>query len=124
MFLLIRSIQLKVSSFIFTTQVELHMLKLTSLAIGLLAVISIAPNSEAMTANTQPSLQQPAANLHSQIIFRIGDRGYTRRQEGQYRRDLVMQRKREAQRRQYNNRMGGSNRNGEPNRDSQNRRDR
>jgi hypothetical protein len=121
MFLLIRSIQLKVRAFLFTIKVELHMLKLTSLAIGLLAVISIAPNSEAMTANTQPSLQQPAGNLHSQIIFRIGDRGYTRRQEGQYRRDLAIQRKREAQRRQYN-RMGGSNRNGEPNRGGQNRR--
>jgi hypothetical protein len=100
------------------------MLKFTSLAIGLLTIISFAPKSEAMTANIQPSsLQQPAGNLHSQIIFRIGDRGYTRRQEGQYRRDLVMQRKREAQRRQYN-RMGRSNRNGEPNRDGQNRRNR
>jgi hypothetical protein len=100
------------------------MLKFTSLAIGLLTIISFAPKSEAMTANIQPSsLQQPAGNLHSQIIFRIGDRGYTRRQEGQYRRDLVMQRKREAQRRQYK-RMGRSNRNGEPNRDGQNRRNR
>jgi hypothetical protein len=70
--------------------------------IGLLAVISIAPKSEAMSANIQPSsLQQPAENLHSQIIFRIGERGYTRREEWQYRRDLRMQQRR-SERRQYN----------------------
>jgi hypothetical protein len=81
------------------------MSKLVSLAIGLLTVISIAPRSEAMSANLQPSsLQQPAENLHAQIIFRIGDRGYTRRQEWQYRRDLKMQQQREAERRQYRNR--------------------
>jgi hypothetical protein len=75
--------------------------KFISLAIGLLAVISIAPKSEAINANSQPiSLQQPAGNLHSQIIFRIGERGYTRREEWQYRRDLRQQRRWE--RRQYN----------------------
>jgi hypothetical protein len=103
------------------------MLKLMSLAIGLITIVSIAPKSEAMTANMQPSLQQPAANLHSQIIFRIGDRGYTRRQEWQYRRDLKMQQRRE--RRQYSregrySRNGGYNRDGWYNRDGQNRRDR
>jgi hypothetical protein len=79
-------------------------LKFISLAIGLLTIISIAPKSEAMNANVRPSLQQPAENLHAQIIFRIGDRGYTRRQEWQYRRDLKMQQQREAERRQYRNR--------------------
>jgi hypothetical protein len=93
------------------------MLKFTSIAIGLLTTIAFVPNSEAMTANIQPlSLQQPAANLHSQIIFRIGDRGYTRRQEWQYRRDLRMQQRRE-ERRQYSrdgryNRYGRYDRNG------------
>jgi hypothetical protein len=110
-----------------TNQTEIPMMKLISLAIGLLTIVSIAPNSEAMSANVQSSLQQPAGNLHSQIIFRIGDRGYTRREEWQYRRDLRMQRKREAARRQYG-RMGGYNRdgerNGDRNRDGQNRRDR
>ena len=91
--------------------------------IGFLTIVSIAPNSEAMSANTQHSLQQPAANLHSQIIFRIGDRGYTRRQEWQYRRDLRMQRNREAARRQHG-RMDGSNHDGDRNRDDRNRRDR
>jgi hypothetical protein len=100
------------------------MLKFMSIAIGLITIVSFAPKSEAMSANIQPSsLQQPAANLHSQIIFRIGERGYTRREEGQYRRDLKMQRKREAERRQ-SNRMGRSNRDGRYNRDGQNRRDR
>jgi hypothetical protein len=110
-----------------TNQTEIPMLKLISLAIGLITIVSIAPKSEAMTANMQPLLQQPAANLHSQIIFRIGDRGYTRRQEWQYRRDLKMQQRRE--RRQYSregrySRNGGYNRNSEYNRDGQNRRDR
>ncbi len=114
-----------------TIQLELPMLKLTSLAlaqpigtiIGLITIVSFAPKSEAMSANVQPSsLQQPAGNLHSQIIFRIGDRGYTRREEWQYRRDLKMQQRR-AERRQYS-REGGYNRNGGYNRDGQNRRDR
>jgi hypothetical protein len=50
------------------------MLKLTALAIGLLTVISIAPQSQAMTTNIDaPSLQQPAANLHSQIILKVSE---------------------------------------------------
>jgi hypothetical protein len=98
------------------------MWKLTSLAIGLITILSIAPKSEAMTTNVQPSLQQPAANLHSQIIFRIGDRGYTRREEWQYRRDLRMQRRREAERREGH--MDRYHRDGDRNRDRQNRRDR
>ncbi len=106
-----------------TNQTEIPMLKLISLAIGLITIVSIAPNSEAMTANMQPSLQQPAANLHSQIIFRIGDRGYTRREEGQYRRDLRTHHRREGERRQYG-RTGGYNRDGERSRDGQNRRNR
>jgi hypothetical protein len=126
-----------------TNQTELTMSKLISLAlakpigtiIGLLAVISIVPNSEAMNANIQPSsLQQPAGNLHSQIIFRIGERGYTRREEWQYRRDLRMQQRR-WERRQYNRdgrynygdrnrRDGRYNYDGRYNRDGQNRRDR
>jgi len=107
------------------------MLKLISLAlaqpigtiIGLITIVSIAPKSEAMTANMQPSLQQPAVNLHSQIIFRIGERSYTRRQEWQYRRDLRMQRRRERERRQYG-RMGGYNRDGGYSRDGGYNRDR
>ncbi len=80
------------------------MLKLTSLAlaqpigtiIGLLTVIAIAPKSEAMTANAQPiSLQQPAGDLHAQVIFKIGTPEY-RRREAQRRRELLQ---RQAQRR-------------------------
>jgi hypothetical protein len=84
------------------------MFKLISLAlaqpigtiIGLLTVISIAPNSEAMNANSQPiSLQQPAGDLYSQIIFRNEDRrGYSRRERE--RREEI-ERQREAERRQY-----------------------
>jgi hypothetical protein len=99
------------------------MFKLTSLAIWLITIISFAPKSEAMSTNGQPSsLQQPATNLRSQIIFRIGDRGYTRREEWQYRRDLRMQQRR-SERRKYS-REGGYNRDSGYNRDGQNRRNR
>ncbi|WP_373541916.1 hypothetical protein [Chamaesiphon sp.] len=81
--------------------ISLALAKPIGTIIGLLTVISIAPKSEAITTNIQPSsLQQPAANLHSQIIFRTGDRGYSRREQWQYRRDLRQQRRWE--RRQYN----------------------
>jgi hypothetical protein len=79
------------------------MLKIISLAIGLLTIISIVPKSEAMTAITQPSLQQPDENLQSQIIFR--KQGYSRH-GGQYR--------------QYD-RNGQYNRNSRYDRDRQNR---
>jgi hypothetical protein len=95
--------------------ISLTLAKPIGTIIGLLAVISIAPKSEAMNANIQPSsLQQPAENLHSQIIFRIGDRSYTRREEWQYRRDLRRQQRRwERRNGEYN--RGGYNR-GEYNR--------
>lgn len=76
------------------------MLKLTSLALGLLTVMAIAPKSEAMSANTNPlSLQQPAGNLHSQVIIKLGgqseryDRAEIRRRE--------LEREREAARRRH-----------------------
>jgi hypothetical protein len=76
------------------------MLKLTSLALGLLTVITIAPKSEAMSANVSPlSLQQPAGNLHSQVIIKLGgqperyDRAEIRRRE--------LEREREAARRRH-----------------------
>jgi hypothetical protein len=76
------------------------MLKLTSLAIGLLSIIAIAPSSEAMTANARPvSIDSPEANLHSQVILKIGDRGYSRGGNYQRRRELELQREREAARR-------------------------
>lgn len=75
------------------------MLKLTSLAIGLFTIISMAPTSEAMAANTPAvSISQPAANLHSQVILKIGDRdrgGYIQRQ-----RERELQRERQTRRRE------------------------
>jgi hypothetical protein len=69
--------------------------------IGLLTVISIAPSSEAMNANSQPiSLQQPAGELYSQIIFKAGERrGYSHRERERRREEI--QRQRQAERRQY-----------------------
>jgi hypothetical protein len=50
------------------------MLKLTSLAIGLLTVLTIAPQSEAMAATVNStSRHQPAGDLHAQLIIKIGD---------------------------------------------------
>ncbi|WP_310413989.1 hypothetical protein [Chamaesiphon sp. OTE_8_metabat_110] len=75
------------------------MLKLTSLAIGLLSILTMAPRSEAMTANARPvSIDRPAANLQSQIILKIGDRGYSRGSNYRRRRELELQREREAAR--------------------------
>ncbi|WP_373543033.1 hypothetical protein [Chamaesiphon sp.] len=59
------------------------MLKLTSLALGLLTVLTIAPTSEAIAATNYVSplsLQQPAADLRAQVIFRIGTPQYRYRQ--------------------------------------------
>jgi hypothetical protein len=82
------------------------MSKLISLAIGLLTVIAIAPKSEATVVNSSPiSLQQPAENLHAQIIFKVGDRDrrdYYRRERERRREEI--RREREAERRQYRNR--------------------
>jgi hypothetical protein len=58
----------------FIIQSRSIMLKFTSLAIGLLTVLAIAPKSEAMTATiNSPSLHQPTGDLHAQLIIKIGD---------------------------------------------------
>ncbi len=49
------------------------MSKFTALAIGLLSVISIVPTAQAATGTiNQSTLQRPAADLHAQVIIRIG----------------------------------------------------
>jgi hypothetical protein len=80
------------------------MLKLTSLALGLLTVIAIAPKSEAMSATTSPlSLQTPAGNLHSQVTIKLGGQSERNdrydRGEAYRRRELELAREREAARR-------------------------
>ncbi len=79
------------------------MSKLTSLAIGVLSAIAIAPASPAMAATSNPSaaVQQPAGDLHAQVIFKIGtpyyQRGYYSNWEyDRYRRRLEWEREREA----------------------------
>jgi hypothetical protein len=78
------------------------MLKLiTPLALAALTIISIAPNSEAMSANIRPlSVGQPGGDLHAQVIIKFGDRGYSRRAAAQRRRELERERE-AARRRQY-----------------------
>jgi hypothetical protein len=79
------------------------MFKFTSLALGLLSIMAIAPKSEAMSANTTPlSFQQPAANLHSQVIIKLG--GQPERYEGaqaRRRREIELERERAAARRHH-----------------------
>ena len=76
------------------------MLKVTSLVLGLLTVIAIVPKSDAMLTNDRPlSIEQPAGNLHAQIIFQIGQPDYRNRGQAQRRREFELAREREAERR-------------------------
>jgi hypothetical protein len=78
------------------------MSKITTLAIGLLGAIAILPAAQAMAATTNPAsaIQQPAGDLHAQVILKIGpgrDRGYYSNWEAdRYRRRLEWQRERES----------------------------
>jgi hypothetical protein len=48
------------------------MLKLTSLAIGLLTAISLAPTAQAMNASgNTPATHKASENLHAQIIIKV-----------------------------------------------------
>ncbi len=83
------------------------MSKLTALAIALLTVISIAPKSQAMSANATPlAVKQPAGDLQAQLIIKIGgnsDRPYydDRRREDDYYRRLEQEREAERRRQEY-----------------------
>jgi hypothetical protein len=78
------------------------MSKLTTLAIGLLGAIAIFPASPAMaaTGSPEPTIKQPAGDLHAQVILKVGpntNRGYYSNWEAdRYRRRLEWQREREA----------------------------
>jgi hypothetical protein len=80
------------------------MSKLTSLAIGLLSTVAILPASQAMaaTSNTSAAIQTPSADLHAQVIVKIGTsdyryRGYYSSWETERRlRRLEWEREREA----------------------------
>ncbi len=76
------------------------MLKLTSLALGLLTVIAIAPASQAATNPNPLSLHTPAGDLHSQVILKIGGHpDYREGVEAYRRREIELEREREAHRR-------------------------
>jgi hypothetical protein len=98
----------------FIIQSRSIMLKLTSLAIGLLTVLAIAPKSEAMTASiNSQSLHQPAGDLHAQLIIKIGDTStnnhrysdyeYEREREAAARRRAYYARHRRYENREYRN---------------------
>ena len=76
------------------------MSKLTSLAIGLLTAMAIFPAAQAMAAsNTTSTLPAPSADLHAQVIFKIGPqhrRGYDYNSASDRYRRAEWERKREA----------------------------
>jgi hypothetical protein len=75
------------------------MLKLTSLALGLLTVIAIAPVSQAATNINPLSIQKPAGDLHSQVIIKLGGQPeYHHRGEADRRRELERERERALER--------------------------
>jgi hypothetical protein len=81
------------------------MLKLTSLAIALLTVIAIAPQSEAMPIDVQSiSFNQPARGQQPQIFVNIGGHPqYSNRWSEKRHRQLELrrEREREAERRRH-----------------------
>ncbi len=75
------------------------MLKLMPLALGLLTLISIAPSAEAAMVNANQSAQQPKADLHAQLIIKIGGSpSYDREAEYHHRMELERERERERER--------------------------
>jgi hypothetical protein len=87
------------------------MLKLTSLAIGLLTAISLAPAAQAMNASgNTPATHQASENLHAQIIIKVNpqigggherdryehDRYERERAERHHRREELARREHEA----------------------------
>ena len=78
------------------------MLKLTSLALGLLTIIALAPASQAATNVNPLSLQKPAGDLHAQVIIKLGGEAGRRRElerEREVARRRELEREREAARR-------------------------
>ena len=81
--------------------------KFTALAVALLTVMSIVPESQAMTASVgSQSIAQPAKNLQAQLIIKIGGHSDRNDRDEYYRRDeyhrrLEWERAAERRRREY-----------------------
>jgi hypothetical protein len=77
------------------------MSKFTALAIGLLTILAIAPESQALsTPNNAATVERPSADLHAQLIIKIG--GSPEYHGDSYRRrqwEIEREREREARRR-------------------------
>ena len=76
------------------------MLKLTSLALGLLTIIALAPASQAATNVNPLSLQKPAGDLHAQVIIKLGGEA-GRRRELEREREVARRREQSHGHRQY-----------------------
>ncbi|AFY94725.1 hypothetical protein [Chamaesiphon minutus] len=79
------------------------MSKFTALAIGLLTMLAIAPDSQALTTPNNPATtERPSADLRAQLIIKIGGQqdyhgdSYRRRQW-----EIQRERAREARRRRW-----------------------
>jgi hypothetical protein len=77
------------------------MSKFTALAIGILSIISIVPTAQAATSTgDRVSLHRPAADLHAQVIIRLGGPPAPyHRDDFDRRRQWQIEREREADRR-------------------------
>ncbi len=79
------------------------MLKLTSLAVGLLTVISLAPSAQAFPVQSNtPDLHRRDENLHSQVIVNVRpeirrEEEHRHRGESDHHRQLELAREREVQ---------------------------
>ncbi len=76
------------------------MSKLTPLALGLLTLLSIAPNARAAIANANlQSVRQPAADLHAQVIMKGGGQPEQRREQPEARQAQPEQRQAQPEQR-------------------------
>jgi hypothetical protein len=82
------------------------MLKLAPLALGLLTLLSIAPNARAAIANAnlQP-VRQPAADLHAQVIMKGGGQPEQRREQPEQRQSQPEQRREQPEARREPERL-------------------
>ncbi|PSB58733.1 hypothetical protein [Chamaesiphon polymorphus] len=76
--------------------------KFTALAIGLFTILAIAPDSQALTTpNNSATTQRPSADLHAQLIIKIGGQQEHSYHGDSYRRrqwEIERERAREARR--------------------------
>jgi hypothetical protein len=91
-----QSFRIEISKTLTPISKVLAMFKITSLALGLVTFLAIVPNAQAAIVKADlPSVNQPAASLHAQIIIKIGDTG-SHHEGSEQRRSSELEQDREA----------------------------